>query len=91
MKKQDWLINTGIVIVLVAIIIVVTVKYIIPKPTSPSLGPVSIKEMDKIKISDLNGNEMPLNALLNKNLAYCLIFDLGGCYSCIYRGVEDLK
>ena len=91
MKKQDWLINTGIVIVLAAIIIVVTVKYIIPKPTNPSPGPISIKEMDKIKISDLNGNEMPLNALLNKGLTYCLIFDLGGCYSCIYRGVEDLK
>jgi hypothetical protein len=93
MKKQDWLINTGIVIVLVAVIIVVTVKYIIPKPNNAASNPgsVSIKEIDKIKLSDLNGNEMPLNILLNKGLTYCLIFDLGGCYSCIYRGVEDLK
>ncbi len=92
MTKQDWLINTGIVIVLAAIIVVVAVKYIIPKSTPPGPGAVSIKEIDKIQLSDLNGNEMTLDNLLDKKgLTYCMLFDLEGCYSCIYRGLEDLK
>ncbi len=88
MKTQYWLINSAIIIVLIAIGFTVTVKYIIPK----AKGTVAINEINKIMLSDVSGTEIPMRKLIDdKTATYCLIFGFNDCYSCIAKGVEDLK
>ncbi len=87
MKTQYWLTNIAILIIVVAIGVIVTFKYIIPRTSNP----VAITEIRKINLSDLSGNEIALEKLLaDKGTTYCLVFNMTDCYSCIHRGLIDL-
>ncbi|MFC2156108.1 hypothetical protein ACFLRB_06440 [Acidobacteriota bacterium] len=89
MKKSDLFFNIGIPILFVAVIVVVIFRFVInDKPT----GLFNVKELDRIQVSDLNGSQLDLVGLLDKDEeTYCLLFELTNCYSYIYDGIEDLK
>ncbi len=88
MKTQYWLTNLAIFIFIVAIGVVVAYKYVIPK-SNPL---VTIVDLHKLKLTDLSGTEIPFDTIIGeKGPTYCLIFDRADCYSCIYRGLEDLQ
>lgn len=87
MKKSSIFYLIGIFLVSVCIFGVIMFKFIL-KPSPP----FSIEEIDKITITDLNGKEFKLGFFFLKDeYSYLLVADLNDCYSCIYRGIGELK
>lgn len=90
MNKRDLFYNIAIGVVIIGIIAIVIFKFVIPK--EPQQGIFGIKEYEKITITDLNGAELKLKDLVAKDEStYCLLFEMTNCYSCIFKGIEDLK
>ena len=53
---------------------------------------VAIHNAREMVLSDLDGNQVFFQDLVSpKGETYCLFFGLNQCYSCIFRGLEDLK
>lgn len=90
MKKNDLVLNIGIGVVVVVIIAIFLFKFVINKTGKEEL--FKINNIEKIVVSDLNGNEIKFFDLLDKeDDTFILIFDLRNCYSCIFKGIENLK
>lgn len=87
MKKSDILLYFAMGVIFAGIIIVVIFKFVlVPKES------FAIHNMDKIIVSDLEGNKINFLEFLKKDdTTYGLIFGLYDCGSCIYKGIEDLK
>jgi len=85
MKKKNFYMNLGIIIMIIAIIVLVVFKYIIKDKNSG----ISIN-IEKTNLIDLNGKVIKLSQLLSDNVNYCYIFDLNDCPSCIFKGLNDL-
>jgi hypothetical protein len=89
MKRSDWFFNIGIVALIIGIIVVVLFKFVLNQGPS---GQFKIETMSQVQLLDLNKNNLKLTDLLEgESDSYCLIFELTNCYSCIYKGLEDLK
>jgi hypothetical protein len=89
MKREELISYIAIGIVVIGIIILVLFKFVIVKKHADSFA---FKDFDKITVTDLNGNENKLTDLVSKDgSTYCFIFDLSDCYSCIYKGIQDMK
>lgn len=90
MKKSDLFLNIGIGVVILAIITVILFKFVINKTGKEES--FKINNIEKIMVSDLNGNQINFSDLLDKEGdTYILIFELRNCYSCIFKGIENLK
>jgi len=90
MKKKDWFYFAAIGAVVIGIIAVIVFKFVLPGKSQ--LGGFAVKDLEKIAVMDLSGNKLQLSDLLSKDLStYCFLFELTGCYSCIFRGIADLK
>lgn len=89
MKKSDLFFSIGAGILALAIILVVVFKFLVtPKPKET----FDIQDIEQIKVTDFNGDEINLTLFLEKSeVTYMLIFQLNDCYSCVYRGLTDLK
>lgn len=89
MKKRDIFYNTGIGVLIIAIVVLVVFKFILPQKAKPDFW---IKDYEKVTVMDLDGNELLLPSLFDKDgSTYFLIFDMSDCFSCISKGLEDLK
>ena len=87
MKKSDVLFFTGLLGLTVGIILVVLFKFVIK--TGDTFAILNFRD---INVMEFNGNNGELKNFLSKDeTTYCLIFDLNDCYSCINRGLEELK
>ncbi|MCU0287447.1 MAG: hypothetical protein MUF15_13770, partial [Acidobacteria bacterium] len=88
MIKIERFYNFVIALLLVGIFVLVIFKFVLKQPQE-SFG---IKDIDQISVNDLVGNIVPLAKCFSNNRdTYILIFDLKDCFSCIYRGLEELK
>ena len=89
MKKSEILYSISMGALALGIILVILFKFVLNQKSRESF---TIKSIDEINVSDLNGNKIKLASFLEKdNLTYLLIFQLSDCYSCIYIGLNDLK
>ena len=89
--KSNRFIYIGIVILLIAIFIVLQVKFKF-FTKADSGDSFKINDIENIFIKDLNGSDLKLSEILSKNeVTFCLIFELSNCGSCILDGLEDLK
>ncbi|MGE5344114.1 MAG: hypothetical protein ACM3SY_21825 [Candidatus Omnitrophota bacterium] len=89
MKKAQWLYGTAIGVLVIGIILVIIFRFILP-PKNPNA--VNIKEFEKVSVIDLNGEQVRLADLAKKDqITYCMIFELTNCFSCIQKGIDDLK
>jgi len=87
--KKESLYNIGIGILLVAIAVVVVIRFILPEPPRNDF---SISDIENLEIIDLNKNHAPLTRFLAKDeINYVLLFELTDCYTCLVKGLEDLK
>ncbi len=85
MKRQKIL-DGAIIMMVLAIVTIITFKFVLP--AKPDL----IIDFKKMDLLDLNKNTIVLSDLLNKEeTSYCMIFDLNDCFSCINKGIADLK
>lgn len=90
MKTPDRFYNLAIILAIIGIIALVLFKYVIPGRSQSN--DFQIKDFDKITVLDLSGNEVKLADLLaEEESTYCLFFELTNCYSCLFKGIEDLK
>jgi hypothetical protein len=89
MKKNDWVFNITSLVLIMGIIFLIAFKFFI---NGKNKGDFGIAEIQQLKLADLNGNNLNFFYLLSENNeTYCLFFELNNCYSCIYKGIEDLK
>ena len=89
MKKARIIFGIAFGLLAVSIIIVIVLKFIVPINIGKGFN---IREIEKIKVLDMKGNQVKLVDLFKKDeVTYCLIFELTNCYSCISQGIEDLK
>ena len=85
--KRERFYSTAIVILSLVILIVVYMKFFHNAPDRP----VDIKNIRAIKVYDGSGTLIGLSDILEEEKNYCLLFDLNDCYSCIAKGISDLK
>jgi hypothetical protein len=91
MMKSNRFIYYGIGILLIAIIIVLQVKFKFFIKSNEG-NSFKIEYLENLSVKDLNGEDIKFLDLLNKNvISYCMIFELSNCNSCIIKGLEDLK
>jgi hypothetical protein len=89
MTKKDMFYNIGIGVLVIAIMVLIVVKFIAPKNVNAD---VRIKDHEKITVMDLDGNQISLVDLFDKaDTTYFFIFEMNDCFSCISKGLEDLK
>jgi len=89
MIKTERLYNIAIGVLLVGITVLFISKFGLKQSPQESFA---IKEIDRIMVTDLMGNEIPLSKWYsNEEPVYFLIFDLKDCFSCISRGLEEFK
>jgi hypothetical protein len=89
MKKSEILYTIAMVALVLGIISVIVFKFVLQQKPRESF---SIKNPDQINITDLNGNSLKLVDYMGKdNVSYLLIFQLNDCFSCVLRGMNDLK
>lgn len=90
MQKKDLYYNIAIGIVVLAIVVVILFKFILPGKSTR--GGFAINHFEKVTVLDLGGNQLKLADLVSKNEStYIFILELTNCNSCIYQGMEDLK
>jgi hypothetical protein len=89
MKKSEILYFIAMGTLALGIVLVIIFKFVLNQKPQESF---TIKNMDEINVIDLSGNRSKLANFLEKDdITYLLIFQLNDCYSCIYRGMKDLK
>ena len=89
MKKSEILYSIAIGALALGIILVIIFKFVIKQKPQESFA---LNNLDEINVIDLNGNHLKLVDYLGKDeVSYLLIFQLNDCFSCIYRGMNDLK
>ena len=87
MKKNERLLNIGILAISIGIIAVLIMKFALAKKPSG----FSIKDPANISVLDLKGNRVTLSNLFDSEKGtYCLIFELTNCNTCIVKGINDL-
>jgi len=90
MKKKDWFYIAAIGAVVICIIAVIVYKFVLPGKNQ--LDGFAVRDFEKITVMDLSGNKLQLSDMVSKDSStYCFLFELTGCYSCISRGIADLK
>ena len=88
MKIREHFLTIGIVVLLLCIAGVGVFKFVLPGTPADSFH---LKNIERLRIVDLDGNEITFTDIPPKNdSSYCLLFNLTDCYSCIYRGLEEL-
>jgi len=89
MKKKEIVANVIIGVLVAAIVAVIAVKFASKK--EPKLS-FDIKNIEEIEVLDLENNPVRFAGLLPKDdAAYCLLFDIRDCTSCIIKGLDDIK
>ena len=87
MKKKELYFYIAVGVLLICIILIYILKFGPSRRES-----FEIKNMDHLSVTDLMGNKVKFQDSWKKGeTVYCLLFDLNDCFSCIYRGLEDLK
>jgi len=88
MKKQDVFFYSILGVISIAIIVLVLFKFVFVHKDSS----FAIDGLEKLTIKDLHGSELNMVEYLKRyNRVFVLLFGLGDCNSCVYKGVEDLK
>lgn len=90
MKRLNLLVNTAIILLMAGIIALIVFKYALPSRKSKI--EVGFKDYNNISVLDLMGNQIKLPDIMAKDeTVYCLVYDLNNCYTCIYKGIEDMR
>jgi|YelNatPaOPRAMG01_1025707.scaffolds.fasta_scaffold09448_8 hypothetical protein len=80
-------INYLLVILAIILLLIVIFRFI----SKDNKASFSIN-VNKIKISSLDGNQIKLiDILRNKKDTYILLFKLNDCYTCIAKGIADIQ
>jgi hypothetical protein len=88
MKTRDFLLNTAIITLILAVIVVVIFKFFI-KPTPQES--FKFNDIEQLTVQDLSANPIKLVDILDENKeTYVLLLELRDCGSCIYAGIEDM-
>lgn len=86
--KEFWFIIITACLV-IAIILVVLFKFIIVRKEP---GVLTIDRLDSIIVYDLHEKPNKLIDLFNRDKnTYLLLFELDNCYSCIFKGMNELN
>jgi hypothetical protein len=89
MKNRNLFYNISILILSLAIIIVVLFKFVLNHNVEKAFD---IKNYDQIHLVDFSGKQVNFSDILCKHKSlYFLIFGLNSCYSCVSKGLMDLK
>jgi len=89
MKNRNLFYNISILILSLAIIVVVLFKFVLNHNIEKAFD---IKNFDQIHLVDFSGKQVNLSDILCKHKSlYFLIFGLNSCYSCVSKGLMDLK
>jgi len=87
-NTRDRFFTIGIAVLLLCIAAVVIFKFVLPRKPVDSFH---VNKTEQLTVVDLDGNEIKFSDILSKDeSSYCLLFSLKDCYSCIFRGLEDL-
>ncbi len=88
MKIKEHFYTIGIVVLLLCIAAVAIFKFVLPAKPVDSFH---VKNIEQLTVMDLDGNEITFSDIPPKDdSSYFLLFSLKDCYSCIYRGLEEL-
>jgi len=89
MKRVNIAAKSVIVLLVAIAAALVIFKFVLPRS---GLGPFVIKNLNAVTVYDLNENPLKLIDLLDKDKeSYCLMFEITNCYSCIFKGIEELR
>ena len=85
MNKKNLLLNSGIVIVVISIILLILFKFILNDKINIGI------DINQIKIYNINGDKIQLSDIIPKDgITYCFVFDMNDCNTCILKGIDDL-
>jgi len=89
MKRAYFVANVVIALLVAVAAALIIFKFVLPRSET---GSFEIKDLNTITVYDLNENPLNLTDLLDKDKeTYCLMFELTNCYSCIFKGIEELR
>ena len=89
MKRKELLANVIIGVLVAAIVAVIALKFFAKKEPKFSFD---IRNIHDIEILDLENHPLRFAGLIPKDeVAYCLLFDIRDCTSCIIKGLDDIK
>lgn len=86
------LLNILLVLIITGIAALVAFRFVLPKKNGPPPGNFRVTELENIVVTDLSGNKMKLGAVMPGDSSfYLLICDMDDCFSCIFKGVDDMS
>jgi hypothetical protein len=89
MKKPDFVFRTVVVTLVILIAVVFLFRFVIKKDRTMQ---VAIENPEKIDLITLENKTVTLDRLEKQSgYLYLAIFDYSDCYSCIVKGLNDLR
>ena len=88
MKKRELFYDILIAVVVVTIIGVVVYKFVLKQ--NPQME-FAIDELNKINLNTLSHSKIKMSDIIKDRDVFVLIIDMHNCYTCIHKGIEDLK
>jgi len=88
MKKRELFYDILIAVVLAAIIGAVVYKFVLKH--NPQME-FATDELNKITLNTLSHTKLKMSDIIKEKDVFVLIIDMNDCYTCIHKGIEDLK
>lgn len=90
MMPRERLLDFVIIILALAIVFILFLKFN-PLEKKNKFS-VSIDNIESVKVMDLHSESIKLiDAMNSSEETFCMIFELTNCFSCILKGLEDIK
>lgn len=90
--NKNTVLNILLGLVFIGIVAVVVFKLVIPPSSPQGSGYLRISGWQDIGVMDINGNKIKLGRIIpGDSSIYVMICDMDDCFSCIYKGVDDMK